>query len=149
SRGQLAKHVRPTEAREQKAKLYRIERQLLLHRCACERERNAIAVAEGACDEQHRNDEVAYVRRFLDEYRSIQLVQERPAISALNASISLASRSVSGVRTGPAGRPTARIPALTIDTAYPLRRLRISIYGSTNSRSSLNTKPRSRRRTAA
>ena len=46
-------------------------------------------------------------------------------VSLVNISSSFSSRSVRGVRTGPAGRPTERSPALTMETAYPFRRLRI------------------------
>ncbi len=43
--------------------------------------------------------------------------QRRPPISCLSCANSSSLRSANGVRTGPAGRPTARMPALTMDTA--------------------------------
>src|SRR5690606_24545486 len=57
---------------------------------------------------------------------SLRPAQSRP-IGAAGSAAASGGGSLSGGRTGPAGRPTARIPALTMLTAYPRRRSRIRV----------------------
>ncbi len=65
ARGKLAEHISPAEAGEQKTKAHGIKRELLLHGGAGDGEGDAVAVAEGAGDEEHQDDEVANMRRAL------------------------------------------------------------------------------------
>src|SRR6185437_7237778 len=117
ARGELPADIRPAKAGEQQPHLRSAQAQRLLHGDAAHGERYPVAIARGAGDEQHRDDEVTDVRLALRRRRRVARFHERPAINLLSISASFASRSISGVRTGPAGRPMTRIPAFTMETA--------------------------------
>src|SRR5665213_220253 len=105
--------------------------QVLRQRVADDRQQRAIAITETARDKQHQHDDVPHPCRSLGHS---PIDQVRSPISLLSSASSASLTSTSGERTGPAGLPIALIPAFTIDTAYPRRRLRIAMYRSTKSR---------------
>src|ERR1700733_11074150 len=115
--GQLPEHIGPTEAGEEIAHLHRVERNVLGHRSAGEGKRHPVSIAEAANGEENGNDQVADVGLFGVCHRSLGQGQDRPAMSLVKSCSSASVRPVSGGRTGPAGRPTAFIPAFTMETA--------------------------------
>src|ERR1700722_20925832 len=111
-RWQLSKHIGPTEPGKQVSQLHRVKRNIPGHCGSGNRERDPVSIAEAAYGEEDSNNEVPHMGLF-----GLCQVQDLPVISLVSSCISASVKSVSGGRTGPAGRPTAFMPAFTMETA--------------------------------
>ena len=107
---QLSEHIGPTEAGEEIAHLHRVQGNVFGHRRSGDGKGDPVSIAEAAYGKENGDDQITDVGLLAPG-------QDRPAISLVSSSSSASVRSVSGGRTGPAGRPMAFIPAFTMETA--------------------------------